>query len=348
MVGSTGWTSTCITRQLCPESIQYQANAVAEIHRGFRKTKQCCLNLHFYTATDLGGVIYQGGTVPQRRDYTADFYCFEEDNNRNSTALRDLLLMYHNRHAPAYSINDDALIKYQIRSISSNQNQTVFKAVFGKLRHDGAPEQASENSPEESDIELLPGHGLVEKNHLLFFSDINLVVFQRNRNAGSKSHLQAYLNKPSYAKRVLVPVLTRDAYTRLMQGGPIKKVEFSLRRPAFSPDPEDELLRNFVNVFTDSEATRLKITLSASVGGSLLDNVKEAIVSLAKFGRTGVARATMVDDNEIIDLMLDRVVHRFQVDLLPNGRRPDAQSMFTGLAGAKDACSRDLSAYFGA
>jgi hypothetical protein len=285
--------------------------------------------------------------VSQKRDYTADFYCFEEGNNRNSTALRDLLAMYNNRHAPAYSINGDALIKYQIRSISSNRDQTVFKAVFGKLRHDGAPEQASENSV-ESDIELLPGHGLVEKNHFLFFSDINLVVFQRNRNAGSKSHLQAYLNNPTYEKRVLVPVLTQDAYTRLMQGGPLKKVEFSLRKPAFSPDPEDVLLRDFVRVFIDSEATRLKITLSASVGGSLLDNAKEAIVSLAKFGRTSVARATMVDNSEIIDLMLDRVVHRFQVDLLPNGRRPDAQSMFAGLAKAKDACSRQLSAYFGA
>jgi len=284
--------------------------------------------------------------MPMKRAYTADFYCFEEDNNRRSTFLRDLLAANHNRHAPAHSINEDPLIQYQIRSISSNQDQTVFKAVFGKLRHDGALEQASENSP-ESDIELLPGHGLVEKNHFLFFSDINLVVFQRNRNAGSRSHLQAYLNKPTYAKRVLVPVLSRDGYTRLLQGGPVKKLEISLRKPAFSLDSENVLLKDFVNVFTDSEATRIKITLSASAGGSLLDKAREAIVTLSKFGRASVARATMADDNEIIDLMVDRVVKGFEVNLLPNGRA-DAQSMFAGLADAKDACGGVLTAYFGA
>ncbi|WP_297504721.1 DUF6731 family protein [Ferrovum sp.] len=283
--------------------------------------------------------------MSQKREYTADFYCFEEGNNRNSTALRDLLDMYNNRHAPAYSIDDDALIKYQIRSIRSNHDKTVFKAVFGKLRHDGAPEQASENSV-ESDIELLPEHGLVEKSHFLFFSDINLVVFQRNRNAGSKSHLQAYLNKPTYASRVLVSVPTRDSYTRLMQGGPIKKVEFSLRKPAFSSDQEDALLTDLVKVFSDSNASRIKITLSASVGGSLLDNVKEAIVGLTRFGRTSVARATMVNNDEIIDLMVDRVVHSFSVELIPNRRRPDAESVFAGLAEAKDACASQLSAYF--
>lgn len=126
----------------------------------------------------------------------------------------------------------------------------------------------------------------------------------------------------------------------------MKKLEISLRKPAFALDQEDALLADCVSVFNDSDAARLKLTLSASAGGSLLEQAKNAIVTLSKFGRTRIARATMVEDNEIIDLVLDRVVQTFEVDILPNGR-PDAQSMFAGLAGAKDASAQNLSAFFG-
>jgi hypothetical protein len=278
------------------------------------------------------------------RNYTADFYCFEEDGNRNSRSLHDLLNTYVGGHAPAYDLDGDVSVRHQIRSVRCNQSRTVFKAVFGKLRRDGTPEQATEDG-QESDVELLPGHGLVEKIHFLFFPDINLVVLQRNRNAGSKSHFQTYLNKPAYAKRVLVPVLTQDAYTRLMQGGDIKRLEISFRKPAVNLNQEDTFLADCVRVFDDSNAMRVRMTLSARSGEPLLNIMKNAIVTLSKFGRASVARATMVDNDEIIDLVLDRVVHTFEVNLLPNGR-PDIQSMFAGLAGAKDACAQSLEDFF--
>ena len=278
------------------------------------------------------------------RNYTADFYCFEEDGHRDSRSLHDLLNTYIGGNAPAYDLDGDVSVRHQIRSIRRNHSGTVFNAVFGKLRRDGTPEQATEDG-QESDVELLPGHGLVEKSHFLFYSDINLVVLQRNRNAGSKNHFQTYLNKPDYAKRVLVPVLTQDAYTRLMQGGDIKRLEISIRKPAVNLDQEDIFLADCVKVFDDSNATRVKMTISAKSGEPLLSRMKTAIVTLSKFGRASVARATMIDDDEVIDLVLDRVVKPFEVNILPNGR-PDVQSMFTGLAGAKDACAQILEDFF--
>lgn len=281
--------------------------------------------------------------MAQTRTYTADFYCFEQNNVPKSTALYDLLNAHVGGHAPAHSI-DDPNVKYQIRSINRTSSGSVFKAVFGKLRHDGTPEQASEHE-DESDVELKPGHGLVEKNHFLFFPDINLVVFQRNGNAGRNSHLQTYLNKPAYSGYVLVPILTRDSYSRLMNGGPMKKLEISLRKPALAMHQEDIILKDYIAMIQNSNAGRMKLVLSASTGESLLDKVKDAAVTLSRFGRTRVARATMVEDNEIIDLVLDRVVKPFQIELQPNGR-PDPQSLFSGLAKAKDACSSELKAFF--
>lgn len=283
--------------------------------------------------------------MAQRRTYTADFYCYEEATDRRATSLRELLLRHRGGHAPAYSLDGDDSVLYQVRSITCNTAQNVFKAVFGKLRHGETPEQARADN-DESEVELLPGHGLVEKSHFLFFADINLVVFQRNRNAGGRGHFQAYLNRPRYRDRVLVPVLTRDAYSRLLQGGPVKRIEMSLRKPAFALDEEDALLSDCVRTFNDSNATRLKLTLSAAIGETLLEQAKSAIITLSKHARTSIARATLVEDNDVIDLVADRVTRTFEVDLLPSGR-PNAESMFAGLAGAKDACATSLAAYFG-
>lgn len=279
-----------------------------------------------------------------QRSYIADFYCVEQHNQNTTRVLTDLLGQHIGGHAPAFSINGDQGVKYQIRSIGVNKTRTVYRAVFGKLRHGETPEQATEHG-DESDVELKPGHGLVEKSHFLFFPDLNLIVFQRNNNAGRNSHFQAYLNMPSYQGVALVPVLSRDSYSRLANGGGVKKLEISLRRPAFALQEEDALLQDCIDVFQNSNAGRIKLVLSAELGKSLKDDVKDAAIMLSKYSRTKVARATLMEDNEIVDLIVDRVVRPFKVDLLPNGR-PDPTSIFAGLAKAKDDSGPELKAFF--
>lgn len=282
--------------------------------------------------------------VADKRTYTADFFCLEQNDVTKTSVLTDLLKAHVGRHAPAHSINGQKEVKYQIRSIAANTARTVYRAVFGKLRRDGTPEQASEDG-DDSDVVLKPGHGLVEKSHFLFFPDLNLLVFQRNSHAGRESHFQNYLNTPIYRGLALVPVLTRDSYTRLLEGGAVKRLEISLKKPAFALADEDALLKDCVDMFTNSNAGRMKLVLSANVGGKLKEGVKEAALKLAKFGRTRIARATLAADSEVIDLILDRVVKTFEVDLQGNGR-PDPASFFAGLAKAKDECASELKSFF--
>lgn len=282
--------------------------------------------------------------VASKRTYTADFFCIEQHDVTKTAVLSDLLKANVGKHAPAHSINGEKDVKYQIRSVAANGAKTIYRAVFGKLRHDGTPEQASEDG-DDSDVVLKPGHGLVEKSHFLFFSELNLLVFQRNSHAGRESHFQNYLNTPTYKELALVPILTRDSYTRLLEGGAVKRLEISLKRPAFVLAEEDALLKDCVDMFANSNAGRMKLVFSANFGETLKEGVKEAALKLAKFGRTRVARATLAADNEIIDLILDRVVKTFEVDLQPNGR-PDPSAIFAGLAKAKDDCATELKAFF--
>lgn len=283
-----------------------------------------------------------GGT----RQFTADFFCFCKNEDKRSEYLKNLLEKHVGGHAPATALEDGSDEKYQIRSIRAPSNRKVYMAVFGRSKYGEVPEQATETG-DESDVELKPDHGLVQKNHFLFYPDLNLVVFQRNGTASRYTHMQRYLNRPTYKGYVLEPVLTRDSYQRLSEGGEIKKVELSLLKPTFDVDQQsDQFLSEVVNLFGAAGAERMKITVSANRNRSLLELMRTSVPKAARHGRARVARVTMKEDNEIIDLIADRISQPMQVTVGDNGR-PIPRSVFEELARAKDARKSDLQAFFG-
>ncbi|WP_284214946.1 hypothetical protein [Comamonas jiangduensis] len=108
----------------------------------------------------------------KKKSMTAEFYAMHALNNNDFSTLFDLLKSNNNSHAPSIALENksdgtESDEKYQIRSIASNKSETVFMAVFGRCRFNEVLEQASEES-DDKEVSLLPGHGLVEKNH--FFS----------------------------------------------------------------------------------------------------------------------------------------------------------------------------------
>lgn len=283
-------------------------------------------------------------TSTEKRQYIADFYCFEKEGIAHCPALADLLERHANGHAPAFPLEAGSKELFQVRSITAYAGGNVFSAVFGRCKFGQKPEQASVDGGEE-DVDLKPGYGLVEKNHFVFLKDLNLVIFQRNGNAARYTHFQNYLNKPNYEGYTLLPVLTKDSYSRIENGGPLKKLEISVRSPAIALDAETAYLKNYIDMFQGSRAGSMKVVLSGAKSGGLTHEAKHAFLSLARYGRAKVARAIMQDDNEVIDLIADRITHPMSVSVLPNGR-PDAASMFQELAAAKDACASQLREYF--
>ena len=282
------------------------------------------------------------------RRYMVDFYCLTQNGIRGTTYLKDYLKSHLNGHASAVSLDPGSPEKYQIRSIEASANEKVFKAVFGRCRYGETPEQTSTDG-HESDVELKPDHALVEKNHFLFFVELNLIVYQRNASAGSHSKLQKYFNSPRFLGINLEPVLTEDSYEKIMRGGPLKKIEVSIMKPNFTLDPEEQFVQEAIDMFATAGAGSMKVTLSADRGRSLTEVMRTSVTTLARFGKTRIARVHLLDDNdqtEVVDLIGDRIKQPMTIPLGLNGR-PTANDVYAGLAQAKDERSEDLQAFFG-
>ena len=295
------------------------------------------------------------------KQMTAEFYAMHAFNSQDFSVFYDFLIENKDGHAPSIALdkkNDgtDADEKYQIRSISTNKNATVIKAVFGRCRFNENLEQASEGS-DDKDVELLPGHGLVEKNHFLFFKENNLIVYQKNGNGSNIGKLQRYLIRNLKKEIALEAVLTEDSYKKLLESGPLKKLEISVVPPPFSEIEEENYLREVIKEFKSGNAKRIKLVLSADAQNPLPPFYKQSVADLTRAGWTKVARATVVPvenfdgpDNaplkdEIIDLILNRIKKDFEVVSDEKNKIPSL-SIWQGLARAKDECNKKLKAFF--
>lgn len=286
---------------------------------------------------------------------TAEFYAFNTINIENKNKLMDFLSAYKDGHAPSLALDTGAQEQYQIRSIESNKTETVYKAVFGRCRYNEALEQAGENTIDK-DVELLPGHGLVEKNHFLFYKNLNLIVFQFNNNASRIGKLQRYLSRTLQVELTLEAVLAEDSYTKLLNSGPLKRLELSIRLPRFKQDQSDSFLYEAIKNFQNDNAGRVKIVLSPDRGCSLSESLRLPFVNIARAGLATVARAKTepaedLDRNgneikdEIIDLILNKVKKSFDVTV-DGSNKINVISLYAGLAGAKDECNEQLRKFF--
>lgn len=292
---------------------------------------------------------------------TAEFYALHAFNAKDFDVLSELLKKHDGAHAPSISLDKksdgtDADEKYQIRSISASKSGKVVKAVFGRCRFNENLEQASEKT-DDKDVELLPGHGLVEKNHFLFFSENNLIAYQKNGNGSGIGKLQRYLTRLTKKNIALEAVLTEDSYKKLIDAGPLKRFEASIVPPKFSELEEESSLYRAVENFKSDNATRIKITLSANAGSPLSNSYKEDLVSLARAGWAKVARATVrpsnnvdfSDDADLKDQIIDLISNKIRIDFevkLDEKNKPAPNEVWHGLAQAKDKCNAQLKAFF--
>lgn len=296
-----------------------------------------------------------------KKKITAEFYALHAFNSNDFNVLKYLLKKYDGTHAPSISLDkkadgSDADEKYQIRSIGVSASGKVVKAVFGRCRFNENLEQASEKT-DDKDVDLLPGHGLVEKNHFLFFSENNLIAYQKNGNGSGIGKLQRYLIRLTKKNIALEAVLTEDSYKKLIDSGALKRFEASIVPPKFSELEEESSLYKAVESFKSNNATRIKIMLTANASSSLSNSYKEDLVSLARAGWAKVARATVrpsdkvdfSDDADLKDQVIDLISNKIKVDFevnLDKKNKPAPNEVWQGLAKAKDKCNAQLKAFF--
>jgi hypothetical protein len=71
----------------------------------------------------------------------------------------------------------------------------------------------------------------VEKNHFLFYADRNLLVYQRNSSGSHYSRFQRYAKLSTGANIAFEPILTTDAYARLLNGADARVIDVSFQQP---------------------------------------------------------------------------------------------------------------------
>jgi len=131
-----------------------------------------------------------------------------------------------------------------------------------------------------------------------------------------------------------------------MTGGEVKVVDFSFQHPKDPQLLKDEFLYDAVKLIKKVGGTNARIRVSVGRTQNRLRDIKDAAMALASMGLAKVARVTLDDEAEPVDLIADRIIHPFTVPLQKNGR-PNPEDIFSGLDQAKRDRARDLRAFFG-
>lgn len=285
--------------------------------------------------------------VKTHKQFKVDFYVVTVDQKRDHNVLTSLLNT-SSSVTQAIALNAGDEERFQIRSVLTLNAGRAFKAVFGRCRYGETPEQGADDGSEE-DVQLKPGHGLVEKNHFLFFPETNLVVYQRNQSGSHYSKFQRYIQQVTGANDVsLEPILTSDSYERLLKPGvQAKRVDISFQQPKDPSLYAQAWTKDAIQLVNSVGGRTARITIGVGrTQTNLLGQIKDATVLLARAGLAKVARVKIEEQNEPIDLIADRVVETVQVRLGDNGR-PVPELVYVALENAKTKRKQDLDTFFG-
>lgn len=280
------------------------------------------------------------------RSFKVDFFCITRNGDRRHQELADALaVLPPGGHTEAVAL-EGGDEKHQLRGVKRGPRGAIYTAVFGRCRFNETLTQGDEHGS-EADVELKPGHGLVEKNHLIFVPRRNLVVYQRNAGGSHHSKLQGYLNKLFEGRYVLEPILQRDAYVKLVEGGELKGVEMSFAVPADPDVYKDVLTSQAAKLLRDCGALRGHFKMSVGRNRQrLAPYLKDALNSMARSGLASVAKARLEDLQEPIDLIADRLVKSATVDVGDDGKVSD-HAYFSALDTARHDAEEALRVFYG-
>ena len=283
------------------------------------------------------------------KSYKVDFFVVTLGGDRKHLAITNFLnKAKKSGYTEALSLSSGVDEKYQIRSLISTGGGASYKGVFGRCRFGEKPRQGTADG-KESDVELKPGHGLVEKNHFLFFSAKNLLVYQRSGTGSHYSRFQRYMNLAAGQPDPILfePILTTDAYERLISGPSARSVDISFQQPKDPSIYKDAWFRDAIKLVQSAGGLNARVRISVGRSNNrLVDKMKTAALTLAKGGLARVARVKLEEDDEAIDLIADRIVETITVKLNDKGR-PEPEDVYAALQQAEAKRTKDLKSFYG-
>jgi hypothetical protein len=280
------------------------------------------------------------------KDFIVRFYCRNfisaDRPKRISQLLQEAFLNF--QQGTPYPQLPDGGVKYELREFHSFNNGASFKGVLAVLRDD-APSIREAGGGERA-IRLGADEHLIEKNHFLYFTDRELLVWQVNGRGSHMHRFELYLSHLAGHILTLDDVIDPAALARIA-AGQVKRLKV---RIAGSRNPEAIDPNNWESGIFDlmDGVDGTAITLEVATrrrGNGLSDAVKDVAHRLMDADQTRGLQVTMLGEQEPIDLFADCVKDRISVGMV--GLYPITEEIFTAMSRAKDRQKATLDAYFG-
>jgi hypothetical protein len=280
--------------------------------------------------------------------YGVRFYCGVRGEPVQLLKLSDL---FHKLASDAAAGEMPPRIKnggqdYELRDLISLNGGAVVKGVFAVLRDD-APHIRQPDGSEEP-IVLDENAGLIEKNHFIYYSQNEVLVYQINGRASHVSRFEQYLTACTGNLETisLDDILSLDAMQQLQQGV-LKAFEFRVAKPrnAALINPADWESGAF-SLLSGADASIISVSVrTRSKGNGLSAKLKDVAHRLLDSDSTRKVSVKLSGIDHPIDLMAECLKHTIGVDM--DGMYPIPDSMFVELQAAKDSKQAMLDAYFG-
>lgn len=286
------------------------------------------------------------------KDYTIEFYVGKVGADGDGGSIPSMLHTISKKHrGPAITLKG---MTYQIRDLKEYEGGASYRGVFAKFRDSDIP-HAGSPAGSERELELSDDEGLIEKNYFNYFSENDLLVFQRNGHGSTSNRFSEYFSDLANDTVVFDPVLQAEPTRRLLRGAVHpKSIEVSFSRPT-NPDmfPSDDWNRSILDALTAAGGIRMHLRISSDGRSStaadrmLATRIKRGIAALVDSGCASVAKVQVEEDGRIhpIDLIADRLLSVQNVAI--KGRYPIPDSMYAALRNARSEHRNELKEIFG-
>lgn len=154
-------------------------------------------------------------------------------------------------------------------------------------------------------------------------------------------------NQATGGTLIFEPILTRDSYQRLIDGGPATRIEFSFQPPKDPSFYKDLWTQEAAELLNKVGAVNAAVKIGVGrTNQKLAPKVKNSIVALARSGLARVARIKLEEDQQAIDLIAERVVASITVPLEKNGRATP-EAIYAALLDVEGDKRDDIKSFYG-
>lgn len=249
--------------------------------------------------------------------------------------LRDcgsvLVKSLKSHHLPKVEFDEN---NYQIRDLVISEFE--WRGVFGRLRPD-APNEVDVNDY-ESKLTLKPKSFLIEKVHFIYKPKHDILIWQINTDVGFTGKFEFYLLR-ILTDNLFVYAIPRGSSLDKVLSGEVKYYEVKVAMPKTKISKVPKYEQQTFDLMKGVGGATINYKISA-LNGILNGNIYDRIRSILSSDSTKSLKVKLAEDDEPIDLFIDRISDRMSVNLI--GHYPDPNDIFNRLNYAFDRNKSDL------